>query len=254
MFLEFAEGSFLWDWHHSPIGVLAMWVSFMVAIVMLGSRTRTTYSGQVLKLLAMASVLLTLPLGLVRMGLTPDMMDTGIVGELGFFGFIGSMACIALPCMAGTLLYAIKPGLFETVNATDAFLGHPATFVYSPADIHAPEPLNSNGQDGRQDSDPDQWELEFITGSAAGKTIRIPGPEVTLGRSTECDVVIEDPYVSRQHATLSVRDVDLFLTDLGSTAGSIVDGSSVVSSIIESGSEVVLGETSMRFEKLTKYR
>ena len=62
MFLEFAEGSFLWDWHHSPIGVLAMWVSFMVAIVMLGSRTRTTYSGQVLKSLAMASVLLTLPL------------------------------------------------------------------------------------------------------------------------------------------------------------------------------------------------
>ena len=44
-----------------------------------------------------------------------------------------------------------------------------------------------------------------------------------------------------------------FLTDLGSTAGSVVDGSSVVSSIIESGSEVVLGETLMRFEKLTRY-
>ena len=252
MFLEFADGSFLWDWHHSPIGVVAMWGSIMVAIVMLGSRTRT-YSGRVLKFLAVASVLLTLPLGLVRMGLTPDMMDTGIVGELGFFGFIGSMACIALPCLAGTLLYAIKPGLFETVNATDASLGHPATFVYPLSDIHAPEPSDSNGQDGGQDSDPDQWELEFITGSAAGKTIRIPGPEVTLGRSTECDVVIEDPYVSRQHATLSVRDVDLFLTDLGSTAGSVVDGNSVVSSIIGSGSEVVLGETLMRFEKLTRY-
>ena len=253
MFLEFAEGSFLWDWHYSPIGVLAMWVSFMVAIVMLGSRTRTTYSGQVLKFLAMASVLLTLPLGLVRMGLTPDMMDTGIVGELGFFGFIVSIACIAVPCLAGTLLYAIKPGLFETVNATDDFLGHPATFVHSLADIYAPEPLNSNGQDSGQDNDADQWELEFISGSAAGKTIRIPGPEVTLGRSTECDVVIEDPYVSRQHATLSVRDVDLFLTDLGSTAGSVVNGNSVVSSTIESGSEVVLGETLMRFEKLARY-
>ena len=250
MFLEFAEGSFLWDWHHSPIGVLAMWVSFMVAIVMLGSRTRTTYSGQVLKFLAVASVLLTLPLGLVRMGLTPGMMDTGIVGELGFFGFIVSIACIAVPCLAGTLLYAIKPGLFETVNPTDDFLERPATFVYPLADIHAPEPSNPSGQD----SDPDQWELEFITGSTAGKTIRIPGPEVTLGRSTECDVVIEDPYVSRQHATLSVRDVDLFLTDLGSTAGSVVNGNSVVSSTIESGSEVVLGETLMRFEKLTKYR
>jgi len=248
MFLEFAEGSFLWDWHHSPIGVVAMWASIMVAIVMSGSRTRT-YSGRVLKFLAVASVLLTLPLGLVRMGLTPDMMDTGIVGELGFFGFIGSMACIALPCLAGTLLYAIKPGLFETVNATDDFLGHPATFVYPLADTHAPEPSNSNGQD----SDPDQWELEFITGSAAGKTIRIPGPEVTLGRSTECDVVIEDPYVSRQHATLLVRDGDLFLTDLGSTAGSVVNGNSVVSSTIESGSEVVLGETLMRFEKLARY-
>ena len=86
MFLEFTEGSFLWDWHYSPIGVLAMWASFMVAIVMLGSRTRTTYSGQVLKFLAMASVLLTLPLGLVRMGLTPDMMDTGIVVSLDFLG------------------------------------------------------------------------------------------------------------------------------------------------------------------------
>ena len=172
--------------------------------------------------------------------------------SLDFLGLSGLWPA-SLPCLAGTLLYAIKPGLFETAHATDAFLGHPTTFVYSPTDIHAPEPLNSNGQDGGQDSDPDQWELEFITGSAAGKTIRIPGAEVTLGRSTECDVVIEDPYVSRQHATLSVRDVDLFLTDLGSTAGSVVDGSSVVSSIIESGSEVVLGETLMRFEKLTKY-
>ena len=51
MFLEFTDGSFLWDWHHSPIGVVAMWASIMVAIVMSGSRTRT-YSGRVLKFLA----------------------------------------------------------------------------------------------------------------------------------------------------------------------------------------------------------
>ena len=41
----------------------------------------------------------------------------------------------------------------------------------------------------------------------------------TLGRSRQCDVVLDDPNVSRQHAEIRPRGGSWVLTDLGSTNG-----------------------------------
>ncbi len=45
------------------------------------------------------------------------------------------------------------------------------------------------------------------------------GPVVTLGRSSECQITLDDPLVSRVHAQLTVTDSDVRVRDLGSRNG-----------------------------------
>ena len=50
------------------------------------------------------------------------------------------------------------------------------------------------------------------------------GPVVTLGRSSECQITLEDPLVSRVHAQLTVTDNAVRVRDLGSRNGVRVNG------------------------------
>ena len=46
---------------------------------------------------------------------------------------------------------------------------------------------------------------------------------VTIGRSAECDLQVEDTYLSSRHARLSNDNGDLTIEDLGSTNGTYVN-------------------------------
>ncbi len=50
------------------------------------------------------------------------------------------------------------------------------------------------------------------------------GPEVVIGRSPECQITIEDPLVSRQHARIRLLDNTALIMDLGSRNGVRVNG------------------------------
>jgi len=60
------------------------------------------------------------------------------------------------------------------------------------------------------------------------------GAEVVIGRSPECQITIEDPLVSRQHARIAVRSDRAFVMDLGSRNGVRVNG------------ELIRGDTPLR--------
>lgn len=71
----------------------------------------------------------------------------------------------------------------------------------------------------------------------------------TLGRSRQCDLVLNDPNVSRQHAELRPRGSSWVFTDLGSTNGSRINGHPVErSEVVRPGDEIELGATILRFE------
>ena len=252
MFLDFTEGSFLWAWHQSPLGIVAFVTSIMVAFIMIGARL-DTYSGRILAFLALAAVLLTLPLSLARMGIASDLMGTPVVVEMGFLGFGLAIACVALPCLLGVLIHAIKPELVGRVQLADPLYSQGVSNAQPPLDsLTSFEPdheLELPGTGLIPGGLSDQWEIEFIDGNAVGRKIQIASKEITLGRSTQNDVVIDDPYVSRQHATVSAKGGELHLTDLESTGGTFVDGLSVDRSTLKPGSSVVLGGTTMRFTK-----
>lgn len=50
------------------------------------------------------------------------------------------------------------------------------------------------------------------------------GPEVVIGRSSECQITIEDPLISRKHARVRITDTEAFVSDLGSRNGVRVNG------------------------------
>ena len=77
----------------------------------------------------------------------------------------------------------------------------------------------------------------------------LDGPAAVIGRSRECDCVLEDRNVSRQHAELrQSRNGDWAIADLGSTNGIKVNDRRVESARLSPGDEVVLGTTRFVFD------
>ena len=71
---------------------------------------------------------------------------------------------------------------------------------------------------------------------------------VVIGRQDSCDVVLDDPTVSRQHAAVR-RNGDAFeLHDLGSRNGTRVNGLGITSTRLVDGDELLIGAVPLRFE------
>lgn len=82
-----------------------------------------------------------------------------------------------------------------------------------------------------------------------GKRMVVGDRGATLGRSRQCEIVVEDPNVSRRHAELRPRGGSWVFTDLGSTNGSRVNGRPVDGpTVVKPGDEIELGTTVLRFE------
>jgi pSer/pThr/pTyr-binding forkhead associated (FHA) protein len=53
--------------------------------------------------------------------------------------------------------------------------------------------------------------------------------ETRIGRKSGNDIVLNDPYVSKEHATIEAREDGFFITDLGSTNGVMLNGARIPS-------------------------
>ncbi|WP_329580607.1 FtsK/SpoIIIE domain-containing protein [Kitasatospora sp. NBC_01250] len=68
-------------------------------------------------------------------------------------------------------------------------------------------------------------ELRVVGGPDAGGVHRLHGRQVRVGRSSEADVPLDDPDVSRLHLSLQLAaDGTVTVHDLGSTNGTVLDG------------------------------
>jgi hypothetical protein len=83
----------------------------------------------------------------------------------------------------------------------------------------------------------------------AGRRVVVPAGGAVLGRSRECDVVLDDSSVSRRHAQLRPRGADWTLEDMGSTNGVRVNGRALRGTgVLRGGERIELGSTELRFE------
>jgi pSer/pThr/pTyr-binding forkhead associated (FHA) protein len=72
---------------------------------------------------------------------------------------------------------------------------------------------------------------------------------VVLGRSSTCDITVDDPNVSRRHAEIRHEDGAYWIVDLGSTNGVTVNGKRVERARLAPEDEVLIGTTDLRFER-----
>jgi Protein of unknown function (DUF3662)/FHA domain len=82
-----------------------------------------------------------------------------------------------------------------------------------------------------------------------GTRVAIGPGGATLGRSRQCDVVINDPNVSREHAEIRPRGGSWVLSDLGSTNGSSLNGRQIDGTeVVRPGDQIELGTSVITFE------
>ena len=82
-----------------------------------------------------------------------------------------------------------------------------------------------------------------------GRRLIIGPSGATIGRSRSCDVVLDDPNVSRKHAEVRPRGGAWVLSDLGSTNGSTLNGRRLEHpEVVRPGDEIEIGASVMTFE------
>ncbi|MFJ5799408.1 FhaA domain-containing protein [Streptomyces decoyicus] len=81
-----------------------------------------------------------------------------------------------------------------------------------------------------------------------GTRHQISRPTLVLGRSTEADVRIDDPGVSRRHCEIRVGTPPT-IQDLGSTNGIVVDGQHTTRATLRDGSRIVVGSTTIVYRQ-----
>lgn len=97
---------------------------------------------------------------------------------------------------------------------------------------------------------PQTYRLVMQTGPNPGKILDLGPTEVTMGRDTNNEFVVNDSEVSRKHARVSLQGGHYVLEDLGSTNGTFIEGQRLMGPhVLRPGDLILLGENvSMRFE------
>ncbi len=129
----------------------------------------------------------------------------------------------------------VRPGEAEAEPARQGDHGH--TMVYSVAErlsdpLQAPHPQRGTARLGID-----------------GRTTLVGSSGAVIGRSRECDVVLDDANVSRRHAELRPSGGSWIVVDLGSTNGVKVNGRPISGpQSLRSGDTLVLGSSTLVFE------
>lgn len=170
--------------------------------------------------------------------------SAGDGGELRICGLAAPLARVLdIAGMAPGI--AIHP---DEVSALDDPWPEPATPRTLPVDIlmaltrhHEPPPLSGGAPSGLVGSEPERsqpsrgrherhapaspgvW-LVVQMGATRGRPVPVSGPRFVIGRQRECQLRLNSPMVSKIHAAIERRENHLFLCDLGSTNGTILNG------------------------------
>jgi hypothetical protein len=81
----------------------------------------------------------------------------------------------------------------------------------------------------------------------AERAIPVDKELLTIGRLSECDIVIGDTGASRRHAQIRTLNGVSTLTDLGSTNGTKVNGRDVQSAELADGDRITVGATQIEY-------
>jgi hypothetical protein len=122
--------------------------------------------------------------------------------------------------------------------SAEAEAEHGQTMIYSASEPeHAPV----------RDAQPRRQTRAFV--HFGGRRLLVAPAGAVIGRSRGCDIVLEDPGVSRRHAEIRPAQDGWMIRDLGSTNGVYLNRSPIDGPMeLRSGDHIELGETEIVFE------
>ncbi|GGZ04153.1 FhaA domain-containing protein [Streptomyces nitrosporeus] len=133
----------------------------------------------------------------------------------------------------------------------------PGGYGYPPA---AAPPMPAAPPPGARSGGPaGDWRAQPAPGPAPDAQVRrwieingtrhqISRPTLVMGRSTDADVRIDDPGVSRRHCEIRTGTPST-IQDLGSTNGIVVDGQHTTRATLRDGSRIVVGSTTIVYRQ-----
>lgn len=83
--------------------------------------------------------------------------------------------------------------------------------------------------------------LNVVKGPQIGNVYRLTAPELTVGRSPQCDIFLNDMTVSRMHATLRREGSGYRIIDADSFNGLWVNNLNVKDALLQNGDMVQVG-------------
>ena len=89
----------------------------------------------------------------------------------------------------------------------------------------------------------------LIRENGAERRVPIAKEVVTIGRMSDCDVVLKDKGASRRHVQLRTNEGVTTLTDLGSTNGTRLNGQTVQSGALSDGDRITIGTTVLEYRR-----
>lgn len=89
----------------------------------------------------------------------------------------------------------------------------------------------------------------FLQNTANGDILPLRNGETSIGRSKNCDIILNYTTVSRSHAVIAKRKKGWFVVDTRSTTGTNVNGEPVNQKVcLEDGDIITLGGASLVFK------
>src|SRR5262245_57420627 len=94
------------------------------------------------------------------------------------------------------------------------------------------------------------FSLTVIEGPDNGATLRAKTSEVSVGTAQGGDLVLTDPTVSRHHFSVTATPEGFLLHDFGSSNGTWIGGTRLLSGYIDDGARIRVGRTTLRVDLL----
>ena len=192
MFLELSQGTFLWNWATSWAPLHGMAIS-MIAATLAVFMTRWTPIRAYFKLVIFAGMLGTMPLGLAQMGIVIPADNDHVVALLSFIGTILTVG-IAVPYIFHQTLRAASGKHSKYIGETVHFTTPDVTKV---ADTHVPTQVADAASTVKEPVGKNT--LDFTSGPKAGETVNFGAKTLSIGRSEDNDIVVDDPTVAKSY-------------------------------------------------------
>ncbi|MCB9709056.1 MAG: GGDEF domain-containing protein [Myxococcales bacterium] len=91
--------------------------------------------------------------------------------------------------------------------------------------------------------------LVVIYGDDLGRRVPLGADPVSIGRSSKCDIQVDQDNVSRTHARVVQQGQEYVISDLGSTNGTSVNHTFVNEVALKDGDQIKIGGTILKFIK-----